>query len=219
MSAVLSIDYYSDILCVWAWIAQKRNDELDRTWQGKIQRHNFFLDLFADTQTRLGEGWKDKGGFDGFAEHVKEAAAPYKDAIINPACWRQVRPTTSSNGHMAIKAIEIIHGVVQAEKFAEQLRRAFFIDALDISHLSVIAQLISDSQLDKDKIQHCINSGAAIAALMSDSKQAQQQAIKGSPTWVMNNGRQVLYGNVGFRVLNANIEELQKHPQHEASWC
>ncbi len=29
MSKPLSIDYYTDILCVWAWIAQRRIDELN----------------------------------------------------------------------------------------------------------------------------------------------------------------------------------------------
>jgi hypothetical protein len=35
----------------------------------------------------------------------------------------------------------------------------------------------------------------------------------------MNGGRQILYGNVGYRILNANVEELLKHPEQEASWC
>jgi hypothetical protein len=35
----------------------------------------------------------------------------------------------------------------------------------------------------------------------------------------MDGGRQILYGNVGYRVLHSNIEQLLKHPQDEASWC
>jgi hypothetical protein len=35
----------------------------------------------------------------------------------------------------------------------------------------------------------------------------------------MNQGRQILYGHVGYRVLNANIEELLSHPENKASWC
>ena len=29
MGSPLSIDYYTDILCVWAWIAQRRIDQLN----------------------------------------------------------------------------------------------------------------------------------------------------------------------------------------------
>ncbi len=43
--------------------------------------------------------------------------------------------------------------------------------------------------------------------------------LKGSPSLVMNNGRQVLYGNVGYRIINANVKELLKRPDSEASWC
>ncbi len=64
-----------------------------------------------------------------------------------------------------------------------------------------------------------IESGQAYAALMADYEQAQELRIKGSPSWVLNSGRQILYGNIGYRVLNANIEELAKSPVQEASWC
>jgi predicted DsbA family dithiol-disulfide isomerase len=54
---------------------------------------------------------------------------------------------------------------------------------------------------------------------MSDYQQAKQKAIKRSPSYVIDGGRQTLYGNVGYRVLSANIEELLKSPANEASWC
>ena len=56
-------------------------------------------------------------------------------------------------------------------------------------------------------------------ALMHDYQKSKQQNIKGSPTYVIDGGRQVLYGNVGYRVLHANIEELLKNPRDEKSWC
>ena len=31
-TAPINIDYYTDVLCVWAWIAQPRLDELNRQW-------------------------------------------------------------------------------------------------------------------------------------------------------------------------------------------
>ena len=55
--------------------------------------------------------------------------------------------------------------------------------------------------------------------MSTDLRDATDQGVKGSPTWVLNEGRQLLYGNVGYRILNANIEELLKNPGNEASWC
>jgi predicted DsbA family dithiol-disulfide isomerase len=44
--------------------------------------------------------------------------------------------------------------------------------------------------------------------------------VEGSPTFVLNEGRQVLFGNVGYRVLEANIRELIREPAAgAASWC
>ena len=44
--------------------------------------------------------------------------------------------------------------------------------------------------------------------------------IQGSPSFVLNEGRQKLYGNVGYRILEANIHELLRaQPADQASWC
>ena len=44
--------------------------------------------------------------------------------------------------------------------------------------------------------------------------------LQGSPSFVLNDGRQKLYGNVGYRVIEANIEELLRAPSaDQASWC
>ena len=44
--------------------------------------------------------------------------------------------------------------------------------------------------------------------------------IEGSPSFVLNEGRQKLYGNVGFRIIEANIQELLRAPGgDQASWC
>ena len=41
-----------------------------------------------------------------------------------------------------------------------------------------------------------------------------------SPTFILNEGRQKLYGNVGYRVIEANLQELLKSPDaSQASWC
>ena len=43
---------------------------------------------------------------------------------------------------------------------------------------------------------------------------------EGWPTSVLKEGRQVLFGNVGDRVLEANIRELLREPAaRAASWC
>jgi predicted DsbA family dithiol-disulfide isomerase len=54
----------------------------------------------------------------------------------------------------------------------------------------------------------------------ADQRDADKMKIEGSPSFVLSEGRQKLYGNVGFRIIEANIEELLRGPHaDEASWC
>ena len=53
------------------------------------------------------------------------------------------------------------------------------------------------------------------------TKEAYTMRIEDSPSLLLNQGRQRLYGNVvGFHVIEANIQELLRKPcASDASWC
>lgn len=216
---MLTIDYYSDVLCVWAWIAQRRIDELNKQLGEKISLKYHYVDIFGDTANKMTTQWAERDGFSGFAKHVQHAAGQFEDAPTNTDIWSKVRPTTSANAHLYLKAVQLIHGEKPSIDMALSVRKAFFINAEDISDMAVLHALVKAQALDDEKIQRAIDSGQAMASLMSDYQLAKSQNIKGSPSYVMDHGRQTLYGNVGYRVLHANIEELLKNPADEASWC
>ena len=165
------------------------------------------------------EQWADRGSYDGFREHVCQAATPYDAAPVHKDVWRTCRPTTSGNAHLVIKAVELSCGEDAATSLALALRRAFFVDAVDISCLDVLMELVKAQHTDHEAIWESINCGSAIASVTNDYQRAKNQGIKGSPSYIIDGGRQILYGNVGFRVLHANINELLKNPEAEASWC
>ena len=73
---------------------------------------------------------------------------------------------------------------------------------------------------DIGAIEQLIHDGIAFARLAADYQEADKMQIEGSPSLVLNQGRQKLYGNVGFRVIEANILELLREPNMtDASWC
>lgn len=219
MNEPLIIEYYSDILCVWAWIAQRRIDELNRELGNKIALQHYYVDVFGDVPTKINTQWKEKGGYEGFSVHVQKSASVFEDAPINCKIWAEVRPATSANAHIVLKAVEINYGKSKNIEMALKFRTAFFVDALDISNLEVLYGLVKGAGLNKDLIITSINDGSAMAALMRDYHKSKQQSVKGSPSYVIGGGRQILYGNVGYRVLLANIEELLRCSSDEASWC
>ena len=57
----ITLDYFTDVLCIWAYVAQIRLDELNQEFDDKIQVNEHCVALFGNTEKRIGEGWKDKG--------------------------------------------------------------------------------------------------------------------------------------------------------------
>jgi predicted DsbA family dithiol-disulfide isomerase len=219
MDSSLKISYFTDVLCVWAWIGQRRVEELQKEWGDKVLIRHYCVNFFGDTSNRIGEKWAKRGSYEGFGQHVFESAAPYETAPVNPQIWRDVRPRTSATAHLVMKAAELVSGQADAMQLATALRKSFFVNTLDIGNLDVVLQVAGDSGLDRGAIMSRMETGEPQAALMADLEASQELRIKGSPSWVMNNGRQILYGNVGYRVLSANVEELLSNPEQEASWC
>lgn len=213
------IDYYSDVLCVWAWIAQPRLEEIARQWETQVVLRHHFVDIFGDCHSKIPAAWGRDDGFEKFAEHVQHAAAPFTESSLHPDIWRVTRPRTSAQAHLLLRAVGLVAGEAALKATAVQIRRAFFCEGKDISDMDLLLRIASQQELDQQAIARCFRDGSAIAALSGDLRSASESGLRGSPTWILNSGRQVLYGNVGYRVLSANIEELLRHPGDEASWC
>lgn len=216
---IIDIDYYSDVLCVWAWIAQPRLEELERQWENRISIRHHFVDIFGDCEKKIPSRWGEEDGYEKFALHVKQSATPFDTAVIHEDIWMASRPRSSAQAHLVLRAADLVAGAKPMCDLTLRIRRAFFAEARDVSDLDILLELASEEGIDAGKIQQQLKDGSAIAALTSDLKKAADQGVRGSPTWVLNEGRQVIYGNVGFRVLNANVEELLNRPAEEASWC
>ncbi|WP_206485692.1 DsbA family protein [Thalassotalea sp. G2M2-11] len=205
MSHPISIDYYSDLLCIWAWVAQPHLEHLESKYGNRIQLNHHYIDLFGNTSHRMAEQWLERGGYDGFAKHVQHVAFSH-DMPIHSQLWQQVKPTTSANAHMVIKVIESLHGKAQAAEIAACFRHAFFQQAKDISSLNELMSIVDDKNLDATSVSNAIKDGKAIARLMTDYQQAKSLGLQGSPTFILDGGRQMLYGNITIETLCANID-------------
>lgn len=213
------IDYYTDVLCVWAWIAQPRLDELRRQWGDKIMIRHRYVDIFGDSYVKISTKWGELDGFEKFAGHVVKSAAPFDGLSVHPDIWTRVRPRSSLQVHQLLKAVEVVAGEAAVGPMAQRIRQAFFAMGQDIGDHSLLLEIAASEGIDTQALEAAIRDGKALAALSNDQRSANALGVRGSPTWVINDGRQVLYGNVGYRILHANIEELVRNPGAEASWC
>jgi len=218
-AAVAKLTVFSDVLCVWAHIAQIRIDEAEQTFVGALQITARCCSVFGDTTSKIGVGWADRGGYPGFNRHLREIGERFDHITIHPELWLHVRPASSLGAHVTIKALQRVDDA-RAGTFIRALRNAFFTECRDIAQWSVRRDVLAAVGADIAQVEHCLHSGVAHAALASDLAAADSRRIQGSPTFVLNEGRQILYGNVGYRVLEANVREILRAPSAEnASWC
>jgi predicted DsbA family dithiol-disulfide isomerase len=99
------------------------------------------------------------------------------------------------------------------------VRQAFFRDGRDISCGKVLLEIAETIELRAGQIENAIASGAAHASLAEDLDLARAQSVTASPTLLFNEGRQRLTGNVGYRIIEANIRELLEGAPGQLSWC
>lgn len=149
------------------------------------------------------------------------------------ACGSRTGRAARAGAHLFVKAVELIErdrndGEESPQPYRDRLstraawdmRCAFFELAKDISDWSVHREIADNLGIDYGLVEERIQSSEAIANLVADYELCHKHGVVVSPTLIMNEGRQKLTGNVGYRLIEANVEELLRSPSEaEASWC
>ena len=231
-TAPVSITYFSDVLCIWAYAAQIRLDEIDRNFGADVHIDYKFCSVFGNTAHKIERAWGDKGGYQGFNRHLREVAGQFDHIDVHPEVWLTARPASSDSVHLFIKAVQLIErdgapggrptakDAAPSARITWALRHAFFHECRDVATRKVQCEVAEALGIALAAVEAEIDSGAAFAALAADIQERDRLKIEGSPTFVLDQGRQKLYGNVGYRVIEANIRELLRTPGvGEMSWC
>lgn len=223
---VLPITHFSDVLCVWAYVSQIRLDELQRDFDTSISVDCRFLSVFGSVPEKLRLNWQHRGGAAGFRDHVHTACKRFTHVELHEDIWACNTPQSSTPAHLFLCAIRLLErercgatATDWSKNVAWKIRQAFFCDLRDISRRQVLFEIGEELSLDVRGLEHHLNSGAAHALLAEDLKAAGEQGVKVSPSLVLDGGRQLLSGNVGYRIIEANVRELLNHPDDECSWC
>jgi len=220
----VQIDYYSDLLCVWAYIGHVRTCELQEQFPGQLEWLWHYIPVFGDVPNKLQSQWKDRGGMAGYAGHVKKVATGFDHIKVHESCWTTVKPVSSAPAHLWLAAARLAEQAgdlpeKSEEVLAWELRKAFFEKAIDISKQAELIDVSNNITLDSRAMLDRLADGTAYAVLCQDMLKARDSNIRISPTYVLNNDRQLLTGNVGYRIIEANVKELLAQPQEQQSWC
>ena len=144
----VTVLYFTDILCIWAYLAQIRINELHSTFGNKIEVKEHFVSIFGSVESKMEQSWQSKGGIKAYAEHVQTIAQQFSHITIHPDVWIKNAPQTSANAHVFLKAIQILETrnelplrcesnegeTLTSERITWELRKAFFEELIDISN-------------------------------------------------------------------------------------
>lgn len=220
----ITIDYFTDILCIWAYIGQVRITELQTEFTNQIKIQPRYFPVFGHTQEKFSTQWANKGGVSAYATHVQKVAEDFSHIQLHADVWLKNSPKSSFPAHLLLSAAKTLEQKEECTTectnyLSESLRHAFFAEAIDISLQKNLLAIVERTSISREKIEHVIHTGEAFATLSLDLKMANELSIKSSPTLIFNDDRQRLTGNIGYKIIQANIKELLNSPNKQQSWC
>ena len=224
----LTIDYYSDVLCIWAYSVKIKIDEMKKQFGEQIVINYRYSPLFVDMHTMLEKNWADKGGLLGYNRMMHKLNGMFPYVELHPEIGLQNLPHSSASCHLFLKAINLLEqrGEIQSDDAQNTLleqvdwliRLGYFRDAQDVSQQAVLMSYAEQLKIPSAKIENLLSNGEAMAALASCTTDDKQKLIEGSPSFVLNEGRQKLYGNIGYHIIEANISALLEKPEDKPAW-
>jgi hypothetical protein len=62
----IAIAYFSDVLCVWAYVTRIQLDEIVSRFGTDVKVDLKFCSVFGNSADKVSRGWADKRGYKGF---------------------------------------------------------------------------------------------------------------------------------------------------------
>jgi predicted DsbA family dithiol-disulfide isomerase len=133
-------------------------------------------------------------------------------------------PASSWAPAAAIKAVFALErsGEIAEEsgaRFQRALRETFFVSEKDIARRDVQLSVAESFGLPRAPIEALLDDGTALAAVWEDYMEKERLKIQGSPTYVFDGGRAMLYGNFDYGMLRCTVQELARGIPAGCSAC
>lgn len=209
----LHFSYWSDPLCIWAYVAHSKLEQLLASGEQALQVAYRIVPVFGSVQWRVTEGPWSAGGLEGRVLATRRIAHEHDCPEVSGECWVQDTPASSWAASLAIKAVcacerDDLSAPGSCGAYLEKLRARFFVDNQNIARRDVQLEVAEGMGLPRAPIEAQLDNGAALAALWEDHNEKERLHIQGSPTYVFDGGRAMLYGNFDYGVLQATVHQL-----------
>lgn len=215
--------YWTDPLCIWALVSQPKLDRLLEELGDDLDVDHRTVPVFGSVSWRLRDGPWAGGGVDGRVEATRRIAREHGRDDVSGEVWR-LGPTSSWAPGAAVKAVFAAEAAGEAPGgcgavYERALRERFFADDRDVTRRDEQLAVAEALSIPRAAIERRLDDGSAIAALWEDHRLREALHIQGSPTYVFDDGRAMLYGDFRFGVLRATAEQLVQGLVPGASRC
>jgi len=218
MPGRLKFSYWSDPLCIWALVAQQKLDRVLGELGEHVRVDYRVVPVFGSVPWRFTHGPWAKDGVDGRVLATRQIAEHGGRADVSGECWRRAMPASSWAPAMAIKAAFALDEEV-GPSYQRALRERFFVGEANIALRAVQLEVAEELALPRGPIERRLDDGSALAAVCEDHAEKERLRIQGSPTYVFDGGRAMLYGNFDYGILRSTVEELVRGAGPGASAC
>ncbi len=213
---------FTDILCGHCYFANARFEQLKADFGNQVELTYHFHATYGDVHRKIKQSGKSESEYGAM---VRDVADRFDHVEVHPDIFRKKIPTSSLPAHLYLRAVKVLEdqGILDPadqkfERMMWKLRLAFFRDLVDVSQRGVLDDIAKSLDIPIAEVAKAIDDGRAYADLNHDAKLTRSFNVQMTPALVLNEGRQVLNGNVGYRVIEANIRELLTNHPAELSW-
>ncbi len=224
MTARIEFGYWSDPLCIWAFVAQEKLERVLAEFGEHLAVDYRVIPVFGSVPSRFASGPWRADGVPGRVTATRRIAAEHGHGEVSGRCWERDCPASSWSAGAAIRAVFAVERAGLAEPgsgalFQVRLRERFFVDEQNVSRRAVQLGLAEELGIARAPVEELLDDGRALALLWDDFCEKERLKLQGSPTFVFDGGRAMLYGNFSFGVLRSTVEELLRGAETGGSAC
>ncbi len=207
-------------MCVWAFVAQPKLEHVLTAHGDELDPRYHVVPVFTSFPQRFGPGgaW-EKDGPRGRADKTRKLALEHGREDVTGTVWVDDCPSSSWPAGAAIKAVIAMEdaGLVaegRGGEYSQSLRDWFFVRNQNTARRSVQLAVAEELDIPRGPLEARIDDGSALSALLEDQERRASLGLLGSPSYVFDGGRAILYGNFSESILTATVEELVRglHP-------
>jgi predicted DsbA family dithiol-disulfide isomerase len=194
---LLCFSYWTDPLCIWAYVAQSKLEALLAGSSSPLQVIHRIVPVFGSIPQRFATGSWSADGPEGRVRKTRDVAVKFGHEEVSGEIWVSDPPASSWPVGAAIKAVFAAEGAGECAPgsgpaYQWRLRQALFAENRNVARRAVQLEVAEDCQISRSSLEGRLDDGSAMA----------------EPTYVFDGARETLYGNVPLALIRSTVEIL-----------